>query len=90
MANLADHLKASSEIQKHIEDGDALAKKIASKLVQARTTLEKLRDFAPSEKFKVDMPYHLRGQNAQEASMAEIIKRQIEHINEVLGDRATS
>lgn len=91
MQTLAEHLKASAEITKHIEDGDALAKKIGAKLAQARATLETLREFAPPEKFKIDLPYHLKQHDSRvtEGSMAEIIKRQVSAINEILGDRAS-
>ena len=77
--NLADHLKASAEITSHINDGDALAKKLGAILSNARTTLETLRAFAPADRFKVDIPYYLRGPNGNnEGSMSDIIKRLLE------------
>lgn len=89
MTNLADHLKASAEITKHVEDADALARKLGSMLSNARATLEALRTFAPDNRFKVDMPYHLRSNNVNDGSMTDIIRRQVEAINNVLGDRAS-
>lgn len=90
MTNLADHLKASAEITKHVEDADALARKLGGMLSHARATLEALRAFAPADRFKVDMPYHLRSPNKEsEASMTDIIRRQVEAINNALGDRAS-
>lgn len=89
MTNLADHLKASAEITKHVEDADALARKLGSMLSNARATLEALRTFAPDNRFTVDMPYHLRSNSVNSGSMSDIIRRQVEAINNALGDRAS-
>lgn len=89
MTNLADHLKASAEITKHVEDADALARKLGSVLSNARATLEALRTFAPDDRFKITMPYHLHGRDEREGSMKDMIRKQVEVINETLGDRAS-
>lgn len=89
---LAEHLKASEEIVKHVEQSDALAKKLGEQLKRTRETLETLKAFSPDDRFKVSAPYHLRSDNsnAAEASMNDIINRQIRKINELLGDRVNS
>ena len=89
MTNLADHLKASAEITKHVEDADALARKLGSMLSNARATLEALRTFAPDNRFVIPMPYHLRTNNVNDGSTTDIIRRQVDAINTALGDRAS-
>jgi len=92
--SLADHLKASEEITKHVEQSDALAKKLGLHLKETRATLEELKIFCPNESFKIRSPYHLRrGDNpssCDEVSMASIIDRQVRRINDILGDRVNA
>jgi uncharacterized protein (DUF1684 family) len=91
MQTYSDHLKASAEITAHIQDGDALARKMAHILNNARTTLEALKVFAPDDRFKISLPMHLRqseNPNNNERGMKDMIDMQISAINNTLGDRA--
>lgn len=92
--SLAEHLKASDEIVKHVEQSDALAKSLGEQLKRVRETLEELRAFAPDERFTIRAPYHLRQtdnpSSGDELSMKQIIERQVRRINTLLGDRVNT
>lgn len=78
----------TDQVIKLIKDGNALANKLAGELRNCRIRLEVLRAFQPDDQFKVDLPYSLSEKGREQASMRQIIDRQITAINELLGDRA--
>lgn len=84
-----EHTDEADAIVKHVKDANALLEKLKAELDFARTALNKLSEFAPADKFKIDAPYHLRATSSDNAmSMNQIIKAQTVRINTLLGDRA--
>ncbi|WP_395175087.1 hypothetical protein [Roseibium alexandrii] len=83
-----EQIKDADQVVKLINDGNALAKKLAEELRQCRQVLELLRAFQPNDQFKVNLPYWMKSKNSESGSMREILDLQIAEINGILGDRA--
>ena len=84
-----EHLDETSEITKHLKDGDALVRKLQSELETTRSALEWMKDFNHPE-FKRPCSYQpFRPTDKHvEASLGEVAKARIQAINALLGDRA--
>ncbi|WP_420411640.1 hypothetical protein [Roseibium sp.] len=84
-----EQIEQTDQVMKLLNDGNALANKLAGELKKCRQSFELLRAFQPNDQFKVDLPYSMKTKNGdQQFSMREIIDRQVTEINSILGDRA--
>lgn len=85
--NVADFISRSDLIKKQVEDSVRLVNELKSELSEVRKTLEHLEIFAPNNQFTAHAPYHLRKGDETKLAMDTMIKRQVERINLLLGDK---
>jgi hypothetical protein len=84
---VADFISRSDLIKKQVEDSVRLVNELRSELSEVRKTFEHLVIFAPDNQFLANAPYHLRKSDETKLAMDTMIKRQVERINLLLGDK---
>lgn len=86
-----DFIKQSDLIKAQVNSSVKLVEELTKELKNTREVFEHLKVFSPNDVFKSVQPYHLRKDNSSESeryeSMLNIILKQINRINLLLGDK---
>ena len=83
-----EHLDETSEITKHLKDGDALILKLQKELTTCRTAIEWMSKFSHPE-FRIIPPYgDARPAKDDPCTLKLVADHRINAINALLGDRA--
>lgn len=81
-----EHLEEADRIVQHVNDANALVGRLRSGLENARSTLEALKP-AQHQMVKIREPYHHPNRETSDKLAASIIAKEIELIDQILGDR---
>lgn len=85
-----EHLEQADQIKSHVDDANALLKKLREELDRARLALEWLKQFDAPAFAPKPAGYQFSNdvKDTAKVTMAEMIDARVKKINALLGDRA--